>query len=50
MKDDMIVELYWQRDETAIRETEAKYGHYLKRIAYNILSDWEDARESVNDI
>lgn len=49
MEDDAIVALYWQRDETAIRETEQKYEHYLTKIAYNILSDWEDSREGVND-
>ncbi len=49
MQDERIVALYWQRDETAIRETEQKYGRYLSKIAHNILSDWEDSRESVND-
>lgn len=49
MQDKRIVELYWQRDETAIRETEQKYGPYLTKIAYNILSDLEDSKESVND-
>ena len=49
MQDDKIVALYWQRDEAAIRETEKKYGHYLLKIAHNILFDWEDSKESVND-
>ena len=49
MEDKQIVELYWQRQEAAIRETEQKYGHYLTQIAYHILSDWEDSQESVND-
>jgi RNA polymerase sigma-70 factor (ECF subfamily) len=49
MQDDMIVSLYWERDEAAISETEQKYGRYLTKIAYNVLSDWEDSRESVND-
>lgn len=49
MQDDEIVELYWQRSETAIHETEKKYAHYLTKIAYNVLSDWEDSQESVND-
>lgn len=49
MQDDLIVSLYWQRDETALKETEEKYGHYLFKIAYNILSDFEDSKESVND-
>lgn len=49
MRDDEIVELYMNRDEAAIRETEKKYGHYLTKIAYHVLSDWEDCKESVND-
>ncbi len=49
MNDEQIVSLYWDRDESAIRETEAKYDHYLHKIAYNILNDQEDSRESVND-
>lgn len=49
MQDDKIVALYWQRDENAIRETEQKYSGYLMKIAYNILSDFEDSKESVND-
>ena len=49
MRDDRIVELYWQRKDSAIRETEQKYGRYLTKIAHNILSDREDCKESVND-
>lgn len=49
MEDEQIVTLYWDRDESAIRETEEKYDRYLTKIAYNILSNHEDSRESVND-
>lgn len=49
MEDEKIVSLYWDRDEAAIRETEIKYDRYLTKIAYNILADREDSRESVND-
>lgn len=49
MEDKDIVDLYWQRDEKAISETAEKYGRYCYSIAYNILSDTEDAEESVND-
>ncbi len=49
MEDAQIVSLYWMREESAIRETETKYSRYLTKIAYNILSDMEDSRESVND-
>ena len=49
MEDEQILELYRQRDETAIRETERKYGKYLAKIAYGILANAEDSRESVSD-
>lgn len=49
MKDDQIVNLYWQRSEAAISETDNKYGNYCHTIAYNILQNAEDSEECVND-
>lgn len=49
MQDEKIVSLYWKRDERAIKETQSKYDRYLTKIAYNILADFEDSKESVND-
>lgn len=49
MEDSRIIELYFQRSEDAIRETDTKYGSYCFSIARNILSNQEDARETVND-
>lgn len=49
MQDERIVDLYWQREESAIRETEKKYGKYLLKVAYNILADQGDSEESVNN-
>ena len=49
MKDAEIVALYWERNEDAIQQTQQKYGAYLSRVAYNILSDSEDSKECVND-
>lgn len=49
MEDKEIVKLYWDRNELAIQETSVKYGRYCYKIAYNILSNKEDADESVND-
>lgn len=49
MQDESIVALYWKRDEEAIKETKDKYERYLFKIAYNILSDMEDSKESIND-
>ncbi len=49
MDDQSIVELYWQRAEKAIAETDTKYGGYCFSIAYNVLANKEDAEESVSD-
>ena len=49
MEDKKIVEMYWERSENAIKETEIKYGNYCRRIAMNILSNTLDAEECVND-
>jgi len=49
MQDEAIVELYWQRDESAIQATEEKYGHYLLKIAGGFLADPLDREESVSD-
>lgn len=49
MEDEKIIELYFERNESAIYKTAEKYGNYLYKIAFNILSDNEDSEESVND-
>ena len=49
MEDRQIVELYWQRSEQAVAETDRKYGRYCEAIAYAVCSDRQDAEECVND-
>ena len=49
MSDTQIVELYFQRDEQAIKETDIKYRNFLISIARNILSDSRDSEECLND-
>lgn len=49
MEDSRIVELYWQKNADAIKETDSKYGAYCFAIADNILHSKEDAEECVND-
>ena len=49
MEDSAIIELYWSRDETAIRETDAAYGKKLLSLSQRILSSPEDGGECVND-
>ncbi len=49
MDDNAIIDLYFQRDELAIVETDRKYGTFCHHIAMNILRIREDAQECVND-
>ena len=49
MDDLSIIELYFARDEQAIKETDTKYGKLCHSIAYNILNNNEDSEECVND-
>ena len=49
MEDKQIVDLYWQRSDLAISETDQKYGRYCHTIAYHICGTDEDAEECVND-
>lgn len=49
MDDLLIIELYFARDEQAIKETDIKYGKLCFSMANNILSNDEDSEECVND-
>lgn len=49
MDDARIIELYFARNESAISETESKYGRYCFKVAQNILLSEEDSKECVND-
>lgn len=49
MEDAKIIDLFWERNEDAIRETDAAYGRNLHVLANRILHNREDAEESVND-
>lgn len=49
MEDSAIVELYWQRSESAVAESERKYGAYCRHIARSICPSESDAEECVND-
>lgn len=49
MDDEIIVKLYWDRNQEAIPETEKKYGKYCTYIAQSILGNMEDVEECVND-
>lgn len=49
MEDNKIVQLYLERNESAIERTAEKYGSYCNSVAMNILGCREDACECVND-
>lgn len=49
MLDSQIVELYWQRDESAISQTDTKYGGLCRSISNNILRSYDESEECVND-
>lgn len=50
MEDRHILDLYWQRSETAISETAKQYGSYCHSIAYRILRSEQDSEECVNEV
>lgn len=50
MDDKQIIELYFQRNDDAILETQEKYAGYVYSIAYNVLGSREDTQECVWDV
>ena len=50
MEDSRITELFNERNENALTETERKYGGYCHRLALSILGDKSDAEETVSDM
>ena len=49
MEDQNIIALFFDRNESAITETDAAYGGRLRRVSYGITGDKCDAEECVND-
>lgn len=49
MNDEMIVNLFLQRNENAISQTQSLYGKKLNRLSYNIVRNISDAEECEND-
>lgn len=49
MDDKQIVDLFFQRNEEAIKQTEQKYSRYCNYIAANILQSHQDCEECVSD-
>ena len=49
MEDAKIIELFFQRNEQAVKETDTAYRRKLYVLSNNILNNREDAEESVSD-
>lgn len=49
MDDAKIIDLFWARNEDAIKETDKVYGRKLHSLANKIVNNREDAEESVSD-
>ncbi len=49
MEDEKIINLYFEKNESAISETAAKYGAMIRGISYNILNNHSDSEECEND-
>lgn len=49
MRDEKILELFFQRSQEAVKAVSDQYGGKLRRLAENILGSWQDAEECVND-
>ena len=49
MEDFEIIELYWNRDERAIEESNSKYGRLCQSIALRLLENIEDSEECISD-
>ena len=49
MRDQEITELFWERKEQAVIESNIRYGAYCRRISHNILANKEDVEECMND-
>ena len=49
LTDEQIVDLFWHREESAIRAADEKYGRRLLQLAGRFLSDPADCEECRND-
>lgn len=49
MEDEKIINLLWQRSESAIAGIDQKYGRYCFSVSHRILNNPQDAEECVSD-
>ena len=48
--DEMLIQLFFARDEQALSEAEHRYGKLCRTMAFRILGDRQDAEECANDV
>ncbi len=49
MQDEKIIEMFFERCEEGIKALEEKYGNICMKLSYNILDNYDEAEECVND-
>lgn len=49
MRDEEIIQLFFERSEASITKLDEKYGKLCRSVSYNILRNEQDAEECVND-
>lgn len=49
MDDNKIIDLFFERSEKAIVELSNKYGSVCMKVSMNVLNNYQDAEECVND-
>ena len=49
LEDVRIIDLFFERDETAIRYVSEKYGNRLRSLSHSIVKDMQTAEECEND-
>ena len=50
MLDREIVDKFWNRDESALKDVQSAYYHYCYHIAFKIVGNKQDAEECFNDV
>lgn len=50
MTDESIIRLYFARDESAIEESQRRYGAYCRSLIWRLVDSREDAEELLSDL
>lgn len=50
MDDQKILDLFWERDESALAEVDVRYARLYKGLLRRVLSDEQDVQECANDV